>query len=320
MSSSGNTPATSHQPPVTLRIGTRKSPLALAQARLVAEALAAAHPELAEEGRIAIVPMMTSGDAMQAGPLAEIGGKGLFTKELEEALLRGDVDIAVHSAKDMQTWLPESLALACTLKREDVRDALLAPGYGSLQALPEGAVFGTSSLRRAAQVLRVRPDLQIIDFRGNVQTRLRKLAEGKAHASMLAVAGLKRLKLEPMPGVPLPLEQFIPAVAQGAIAIECRAADAQALELLAPLNHGPTLTAIACERELLAKLDGSCRTPVAGHAEIHNDRLHLRAMLASADGRQCWFAEVSGAVADALALGAKVGDELLAQRKEAGCR
>lgn len=303
--------------PAVIRIGTRKSPLALAQARLVREALAAAHPELREEGRIETVPMMTSGDAMQSGPLAEIGGKGLFTKEIEEALLRGAIDIAVHSAKDMQTQLPPGLMLACTPEREDARDALLAPGYGSLEALPEKAVFGTSSLRRAVQARRVRPDLVIIPFRGSVQTRLNKLERGEAQASMLAMAGLKRLRLDPLPGTPLPLEQFIPAVAQGAIGIECREADARVRRLLEPLNHAPTMHAVACERALLAMLDGSCRTPLAGHADMEGGYIHIRAMLAWDDGSACWFASAEGSAEDALEIGRSAAAELLKQRRRA---
>ncbi len=274
----------------------------------------ALHPHLAEEGAIELVPMMTSGDAMQAGSLSALGGKGLFTKELELALLKREIDLAVHSAKDMQTLLPEGLMLACTPEREDPRDVLIAPGFSSLEALPEHAVFGTASLRRQVQVLRVRPDLKIAPLRGNVQTRLNKINSGAADATMLAMAGLKRLKMQPLPGIPLSVEQCIPAVGQGALGIECRETDEATRALLTGLNHVPTMLAVTCERALLARVDGSCRTPVAGYAQVRQDQLYLSAMLASEDGKQCWFAEAEGVKAEAEVLGSRVGEKLMQKR------
>lgn len=280
-----------------MRIGTRKSPLALAQAEEVKARLLAAHEEL----RVEIVPMQTSGDRFLAEKLAEMGGKGLFTKEIEEALLAGDIDLAVHSAKDMPTALPPGLILAATPEREDARDVLI--GASSIAALPAGCRLGTASLRRAAQVLRVRPDIKMVPLRGNVQTRLRKIAEGEADATLLALAGLKRLKLDPLPGTPLSIADMLPAVAQGALALEAREDDAPMRKLLAPLNHAATFSAVACERALLKALDGSCRTPIAGYAAMEAGKLRLRAMRLSEDGAQCHEADVSALPEDAEALG-----------------
>ncbi|NCY26739.1 MAG: hydroxymethylbilane synthase, partial [Alphaproteobacteria bacterium] len=239
-----------------IRIGTRKSPLALAQAAEVAELLAQAWPHLAAPGAIETLPMMTSGDAFSDRPLAEAGGKGLFTKEIEEALLDNRIDIAVHSMKDMPTMLPDGLTIGCMLEREDPRDMLVGEGLRDLSGLPKGAIFGTSSLRRAAMVKLSRPDVTIVPFRGNVETRLKKLAEGQAQATLLAMAGLNRLKRFDVPGHPLPWEEFLPAVAQGAIGIECRADDDATLDLIAPLAHIETEIAVLCERAFLGTLDG----------------------------------------------------------------
>ena len=264
--------------PSIIRIGTRKSKLALAQAELVKAALADYWPELAVDGRIAILPYNTSGDKMQEHALSEIGGKGLFTKEIEEALLADEADIAVHSLKDMPTTLPAGLMIGAVLEREDARDAFIAKDYKSFADLPKGAVFGTSSLRRQVQALRVRPDLQIVPFRGNVQTRLDKIAGGAAHATMLAMAGLNRLHMQQVASCILDAETFIPAVGQGAICIECRSDSDAMRAILHILNHAETMTAVTAERALLARLDGSCRTPIAGHAQLKDGMLHLAAM------------------------------------------
>jgi hydroxymethylbilane synthase len=283
-----------------VRIGTRKSPLAVAQARLVAAMLGV---------EAEIIPMTTTGDQL-TGPLTEEGGKGLFTKELEEALLAHTIDIAVHSAKDMQTTLPAGLVLACVPEREDVRDVLI--GAASIAALPQGAVLGSASLRRSAQALRQRPDLKIINLRGNVQTRLDKIKKGEAHATLLALAGLKRLGISPLPGTPLSVDEMLPAVAQGALGIECRKDDTQTQTLLAQINHAPSMTAVICERALLRALDGSCRTPIAGLATLENKMLRLRGMLLSPDGKQCWQVDEKAAPQDAEKLGTAVGKQLAA--------
>jgi hydroxymethylbilane synthase len=296
-----------------LRIGTRGSPLALTQAELVRAALIAAHPELAAPGAVEIVPIRTTGDRIQDRTLAEAGGKGLFTKEIEEALLAGAVDLAVHSAKDMPTWLPQGLAIGAVLPREDPRDALLARmGAAGLASLPQGAVLGTASLRRQAQALLRRPDLKVVPFRGNVETRLRKLAEGQADATLLAVAGLKRLGRADALGAVLEPEEMLPAAGQGIIAIECRVGDARADSLLAPLNDAETAAALLAERAVLAALDGSCRTPIAAFAQRQGaDRLRLRALIALPDGSRSLSDEESGDLGDAAALGAELGRRLL---------
>lgn len=291
----------------TIRIGTRKSPLALAQANEVRRLLLAARPEISVE----LVPIVTSGDAFADKPLADIGGKGLFTKEIEEALFKGNADIAVHSVKDMQTVLPDGLVIGCCLKREDARDVLI--GAVSFDAIPKGASFGTSSLRRAAQALMKRPDLKIVPLRGNIDTRLRKVEQGEIGATLLAVAGLKRLGMKIPPSV-LPVSEFLPAVGQGAIAIECRQGDEKIRELLAPLSHPETEAAVACERAFLRALDGSCRTPIAGYATIKNGRIDFQGLLAAPDGNKHWRITKQGQVTDAESLGEAAGKELLTQR------
>src|SRR5690606_38707375 len=260
-----------HAPGEGLRIGTRGSALALAQASEARARLMAAHglPEQAFE----IVPITTSGDRIQDRTLAEAGGKGLFTKELEEGLLSGRIDIAVHSSKDMPTLLPAGLEIMAFLEREDVRDAFIGRAAPSLFDLPEGATVGTSSLRRQALIRRARPDLRVETFRGNVQTRLRKLDEGVVHATLLALAGLKRLKQVDIATEILPLDLFPPAPGQGAICIEGRKDDARIARMLEPIRHRQTGQALACERAFLAALDGSCRTPLAGLARTDGDRL-----------------------------------------------
>ncbi len=292
-----------------MRIGTRGSPLALAQAEETRLRLEEAFPELA--GAIAIEIIHTTGDKIQDRPLSAIGGKGLFTKEIDEAQLEGRVDIAVHSMKDVPTYLPDGLTLAALLPREDVRDVLISSKGRSLAELPEGAVVGSASLRRAAQILRRRPDLTVIPFRGNVQTRLRKLAEGQVDATLLAMAGLNRLKLMPVEAVPLSVEEMLPAVAQGAIGITCRADDERALAILAALDHLPTRIRVTAERAFLAILDGSCRTPIAGLAELDGERLTLTGMILRPDGKEAHDVIASGIVSSAETIGRQAGQSLL---------
>ena len=295
-----------------LRIGTRGSPLARYQAGAVRDALVAAHAHLAEPGALEITIIRTTGDAVRDRTLADIGGKGLFTKEIEQALLDGAVDMAVHSMKDVPTWLPDGLAIPCLLAREDPRDALVARGVASISALAQGAVVGTASVRRQAQLLSKRPDLEVVLFRGNVGTRLRKLRAGEVDATLLALAGLRRLALVDEAGaVPLDPAEMLPAVGQGAIGVECRAGDDRVRELLAPLDHAPTATAIAAERALLAALDGSCRTPIAGLGELDGaGGLRLRALVARPDGSAVHTTERRGPASEAVALGADAGREL----------
>jgi hydroxymethylbilane synthase len=295
--------------PFSLTIGTRGSPLALAQAEEVRDRLGAAWPALA--GAIDIEIIHTTGDQVQDRPLALIGGKGLFTKEIDEAQLAGRVDIAVHSMKDVPTLLPDGLLLAALLPREDVRDVLLAPRARSLAELPAGAVVGTASLRRAAQILRRRPDLTVVSLRGNVQTRLRKLAEGQVDATLLAMAGLKRLGLTPPGATPLSIEEMLPAVAQGAIGITCRANDMRMIELLTPLDDLSTRRRVATERAFLAVLDGSCRTPIAGLAEIVGDRLSFTGMILRPDGSQSHDVEADGRPDQGESIGIGAGTSLL---------
>ena len=296
-----------------LRIGTRGSPLALAQAEMTRAALLATHPGLTGEG-VEILPIKTTGDKVQDRTLAAIGGKGLFTKEIEEALIDGRVDLAVHSMKDMPTFLPEGLMIGAMLEREDPRDAWISPVAGSIATLPKGAVVGTASLRRQAQVLRQRPDLIVKPLRGNVGTRLDKLARGEAAATLLALAGLKRLGKADAATAILSLEEMLPAVAQGAIGIEVRRNDRRMRELVAALDHAPTSTAVAAERAMLAVLDGSCRTPIAGHASITGSRMHLRGLIALPDGTESHIADDSAnaTLDDATKLGRHLGERLKA--------
>ena len=295
-----------------LRIGTRGSPLARYQAGAVRDALVAAHAHLAEPGALEITIIRTTGDAVRDRTLADIGGKGLFTKEIEQALLDGAVDMAVHSMKDVPTWLPDGLAIPCLLAREDPRDALVAGGVASISALAQGAVVGTASVRRQAQLLSKRPDLEVVLFRGNVGTRLRKLRAGEVDATLLALAGLRRLAMVDEAGaVPLDPAEMLPSAGQGAIGVECRAGDDRVRELLAPLDHAPTATAIAAERALLAALDGSCRTPIAALGELDGaGGLRLRALVARPDGSAVHTTERRGPASEAVALGADAGREL----------
>jgi hydroxymethylbilane synthase len=294
-----------------LRIGTRGSPLAMAQAHTVRDRLAAAHGCAADD--IPIHVIKTTGDRIIDRPLSEAGGKGLFTKEIEEALLANDIDIAVHSSKDMPTQLPDGLAMAAYLAREDVRDVLISRKAATIAALPEGAVVGSASLRRQALVKRLRPDLRVVLFRGNVQTRLRKLDEGEVDATLLALAGLKRLGLEHEATAILPLDGFPPAIGQGAIGVEARDNDVRTRELLAPIAHRETKIALDAERAFLAALDGSCRTPIAGLATVDGGRVHFRGMILRPDGSQVFETTRQGVVAEAGLLGADAGRELKAR-------
>jgi hydroxymethylbilane synthase len=291
-----------------LRIGTRGSPLALAQAREVRARLAAAHG-CAEEA-IAIVTIRTSGDMIQDRPLAEAGGKGLFTKEIEEALGDGRVDVAVHSAKDMPTVLPAGLAIAACLPREDARDVFISRKANTLAALPPGAVVGTASLRRQAQVLRLRPDVEVVSLRGNVGTRIAKLEAGAVDATVLALAGLKRLGLEQEATAILGIDEFLPAVGQGVIALECREADDVTRSRLGVVGDVAAMSALAAERAFLFALEGSCRSPIAGHAIVAGGRLQFRGCILRVDGTELHDARRIGAVADAAALGLDAGREL----------
>jgi hydroxymethylbilane synthase len=291
-----------------LRLGTRGSPLALAQAHEVRERLAGVHG--VDVAAIAVVVIRTSGDRIQDRPLTEVGGKGLFTKEIEDALAAGVIDVAVHSAKDMPTVLPDGLALAVCLEREDVRDVLISRKSTTLAGLPDGSLVGTASLRRQALVRRQRPDLRVVPFRGNVETRLRKLEEGEVDATLLALAGLKRLRLEALATAMMPVEEFLPAVGQGAIALETRADDRRTRDLLAGIDHFDTTAALGAERAFLAMLDGSCRTPIAGHATVAGGILRFRGMILRPDGSEAHETTRAGAVSAAAALGADAGREL----------
>lgn len=291
-----------------LRIGTRGSPLAMTQSRQVASLIAAAHGW--DDDAVEIIPIQTSGDAIIDRSLADFGGKGLFTLEIENALADRRIDIAVHSAKDLPTELPAGLALRATLPREDVRDAFLSPAADTLRTLPEGAVFGTSSLRRKAMALLLRPDLRVVEFRGNVATRMRKLDEGVAQGTMLALAGMKRLGISEKATSVVDIDDFLPAVGQGAIAIEARADDDRVGDILAPINDPPTLTALLAERAFLAALDGSCRTPIGGLARVQDGTIAFRGIIVSPDGTLSHRTEREGPVSDAVALGLDAGEEL----------
>lgn len=299
-------------PSAPLRIGTRGSPLALAQAHETRRRLAQAFdlPEDAFE----IVVITTTGDAVLDRPLKEIGGKGLFTREIEEALLNGGIDIAVHSMKDMPTLQPDGLLLDCYLPREDTRDAFVSPVVTGIADLAEGAVVGTSSLRRRAQLLNRRPDLKVVEFRGNVQTRLRKLDEGLAECTFLAMAGLRRLGMAAqIPAHAIAPEDMLPAVAQGAIGIERRALDTRVAGLLEAIHDLETGQRLAAERAFLARLDGSCETPIAGLAELSEGRLRLRGEVLRPDGSEALREEATGPIADGPEMGRAMAESLLAQ-------
>ncbi|MCW8863170.1 MAG: hydroxymethylbilane synthase [Rhodospirillales bacterium] len=299
-----------------LKIGTRGSPLALAQAHEVRDRLRAAHPELAAEGAVEVVIIKTTGDMVLDRALSEIGGKGLFTKEIDESMMDGRIDIAVHSMKDVPTWLPDGIVLPCMLEREDPRDVFISPKAATLDDLPPGAVVGSASLRRQAQILNRRPDLKVEVFRGNVQTRLRKLEEGVVDATLLALAGLNRMDMAHVATAVIETDVLLPAVAQGAIGITCRTDDAAAHRFLRPLNHPETVVRVTAERALLAVLDGSCRTPIAALAEFDDEgMLNLRGLVARPDGTEVLGTERRGAPSDAEAMGRDAGEEL---KKRAG--
>ena len=298
-----------------LRIGTRGSPMALHQTMLVRDRLAAAHPDLAAPGAVEIVTIRTSGDRVQDRVLAEIGGKGPFAKEIEEALLDGRIDLAVHSLKDLETWLPHGLVIACVLPRDDPRDVFVSATGASLAALPGSARVGTASLRRQAQLLRHRSDLMVVPIRGNVDTRLRKLEAGEFDAILVALCGLERLDLTGRANEILPREVMLPAVGQGALVIECRAGDETVRQLVGPLHDPISAACVAAERAMLAALDGSCRTPIAGLAEAADGRLTIEGRLLKPDGSDEIRGRRQGAIIDAEALGTALGREL---RRRAG--
>ncbi len=298
-----------------LKIGTRGSALALAQANETRARLMAAHG--LPEDAFAIMPISTSGDRIQDRPLAEVGGKGLFTKELEDALFDGRIDIAVHSSKDMPTFLPDGLALIAFLERADPRDAFIGRAAPTLEGLAKGAVVGSSSLRRQALIRRLRPDIEIINFRGNVPTRLAKLDGGQVDATLLAAAGLSRSGLAGRITEMLDPQKFPPAPGQGAICIEARIDNRRIAEMIAPIHDRPTGQALACERGFLAVLDGSCRTPIAGLARIDGERLDFHGMVLTPDGRECHEISRTGSTADAETIGREAGAAI---RGKAGAR
>ena len=298
---------------IAATIGTRGSPLALAQAHEVRDRLVRAHGLKPEQ--IAIRIIRTSGDAIQDRPLYEAGGKGLFTKEIEEALLAKSIDLAVHSAKDVPTFLPDGLWLSAWLPREDPRDVFVSPHAADLRTLAAGLAVGTSSPRRRALVARLRGDLKLVNLRGNVETRLRKIEEGQADATILALAGLKRLGLAGKATAIFERDEFLPAVGQGAITIEARRDDEKTNALLAAIDDKTTEIALAAERGFLALLDGSCRTPIAGHCAVDGDAIHFRGMIISPDGSEAYETERRGVRSEAAALGADAAQEL---RRSAG--
>ena len=296
-------------PSKPLNIGTRGSPLALAQAYETRARLAAAFDLPLSAFVIEVIS--TTGDRIIDRPLKEIGGKGLFTREIEEAMLDGSIDIAVHSMKDMPTLQPDGLLLDTYLPREDVRDAFISVNTAALGDLPQGSVVGTSSLRRQAQLRLRRPDLQVVEFRGNLQTRLKKLNDKVADATFLAMAGLKRLKMDDVPRTPIAVEDMLPAVAQGAIGIERRSNDMRAAEMLAAIHDGPTGQRLAAERAFLAALDGSCETPIAGLAELDGTSLRLRGEVLRPDGSQAIDEDMTVLIEDGPAAGQEMATKLL---------
>jgi hydroxymethylbilane synthase len=292
-----------------IRIGTRGSPLALRQAHETRDRLAASNGGFSFE----IVVIKTSGDLIQDRALSEAGGKGLFTKEIDAAMLCGEIDVAVHSSKDLPTALPEGIVVAGYLPREDARDALISAKSATVAGLPRGGTLGTASLRRQAQVKRLRPDLEVGLLRGNVETRLGKAERGEIDATLLAYAGLKRLGLAHRATALLEIDDFLPAVGQGAIGITARPDDRNALDALAPILDAATGDALACERAFLAVLDGSCKTPIAGHARIEGGLLRFRGAVYRADGSEAFEVEAGGARGEAAGVGEAAGRELLAR-------
>lgn len=301
-----------------LRIGTRGSPLALAQAYETRERLIEAFPELAEDGALEICVMKTQGDMILDKSLMELGGKGLFTKELDTALLGNEVDICVHSMKDVPTWLPDGTILPCNFPREDTNDAFIHKdgSVKSIGELPDGSVIGTASLRRQAQILAQNPTLKCVNFRGNVQTRLRKLDDGVVDATLLAIAGLKRMDMDSCATAVLDWDEMLPAVAQGAIGVQCRSDDERSLKYINALNHPETHACVNCERAFLEALDGNCKTPIAGQARIIDGKIVFRGLIAMPDGSLKYQTEATGEVEDAVDIGRKAGEELKAEAGE----
>ena len=290
-----------------LKIGTRGSPLALAQAKETAGRLSEALQLPIEAFQIVVIK--TTGDRIVDRPLSEIGGKGLFTKEIEESLLNSSIDIAVHSMKDMPVDLPDGLVIDCYLPREDVRDAFVSRSVKRIADLDIGAVVGTSSLRRRAQLINRRPDLKVVEFRGNVQTRLRKLDDGVALATFLAAAGLNRLGLADI-GTPIETDDILPAIAQGCIGIERRTGDEDSAAALALINDEPSQVRLSAERSLLRGLDGSCQTPIAGLATLHGDQMMLKGEVLRPDGSECYAETLNGPISDAVEMGQTMADSL----------
>jgi hydroxymethylbilane synthase len=294
-----------------IRIGTRGSRLALAQAHQVRESLRLQFPDLADRDSIEIVKIKTTGDMIQSKALSEVGGKGLFSKEIDRALVEGAIDIAVHSLKDLETYLFNGISLISVLKREDVRDAMLSHKVDCLSDLPGGSVIGTSSVRRQAQISRLFPQFKCVVFRGNIETRLRKLKDNEVDATLLAMAGLNRLGMGDMAKEIFEPDVILPAVGQGALGITCRTDDITFIKFVREINHQNTMIRIKCERAMLAALDGSCSTPVGGLALIEADgRLHLRGMVFSEDGNNCFQVTREGDVGDSELMGKDAGDEL----------
>lgn len=300
-----------------LRMGTRGSPLALAQAHMTKRILAETFPELAPDSAVQIRVISTEGDQRLDIALSELGGKGLFTKELDAALISGEVDFCVHSTKDVPTTVAEGTELCTMLPREDARDVIICrdPSITQIEDLPAGSVIGTASLRRQAQILAKNPGVRCVNFRGNVQTRLRKLKAGDVDATLLAYAGLKRMSMEQHATRILDMDEMLPAVSQGAIGIQCRSNDARVKSYLRSISHADTMRTVACERSFLAVLDGNCKTPIAGQANIIGDELHFRGFVASPDGSHSFEVELTGPVEDAEAIGRTAGLEV---RKKAG--
>jgi hydroxymethylbilane synthase len=297
----------------TVRIATRKSPLALWQAEYVRDRLLALHPELEVE----LVKMVTQGDKILDTPLAKVGGKGLFVKELETGMLQGDADIAVHSMKDVPVEFPEGLHLAVICEREDPRDAFVSNTYKSIDELPQGAKVGTSSMRRQCQLREKRPDLEILDLRGNVNTRLKKLDEGNYDAIILAAAGLKRLGFEERITSFIDTDFSLPAIGQGAVGIECRADDARINALIEPLNDPATRTRVLAERAMNNRLEGGCQVPIGGYAELQGDQLVMRGLVGRPDGKEVIRGDIAGPAERAEELGIALADDLLARGAKA---
>jgi hydroxymethylbilane synthase len=298
-----------------LRIGTRGSPLALAQAYETRKRLQEIFPELREDGAIEICVLKTQGDMILDKSLMELGGKGLFTKELDTALLGDEVDICVHSMKDVPTWIPDGTVLPCNLPREDTNDAFIYKDgtVKTIEELPDNSVIGTASLRRQAQLMAKNPTLKCVNFRGNVQTRLRKLDDGVVDATLLAIAGLKRMNMDGCATSVLEWDEMLPAVAQGAIGIQCRDDDERSLRYIGALNHPETKACVDCERAFLEALDGNCKTPIAGQARIVDGRIQFRGLIAMPDGSLKYETTSEGAVEDARKIGLEAGQKLKAE-------